>query len=433
MDTNPNLIGINALLEAADDTIAEPAVSIAGPTRKRQKVSPDTAVALLQQVKDNTYRLDKYNTWFEDWFKSTFKMDLPTDGPGYEASQNIRDAFIVQNYVSNHPGEITSTWESGMALNNAIKDNYAVLIQFAADKAYNASTWGAVMNQLSSFMQRGSDSAKETYTNVIDLFQKWGRGQTEAARQFFQTNLGALIKLTAQNLAIGGATVGAVYYFPTTIAEIIYNLAKLGAYLGIYGSVALGIAAVGAVLNKYITNGGKKIAGIDIVGNSEYILGAINKPNSEEAIQMRATLMEYVSPTLEKIQELKTQSAAVVRNESKSDSEQLADLITASKQRMQDAIEESSQRASKIAVSDIWWNTFRRVSLEEDGNIVSAKTAADEAVDAFKSTLNMGAGTKAAGGRGGQKTKRKRQSKKTKAKKHRNKSHKKRRAKSHKK
>ena len=98
------------------------------------------------------------------------------------------------------------------------------------------------------------------------------------------------------------------------------------------------------------------------------------------------------------------------------------EIYTINKKRNQEALNEANE------ISRIWWDAYRRELLKNNGKydaIETAKVAADAEVNAFKTALG---GVKAAGG--GRNTKRKRQSKKTKANKHHKKSHKKRHTKS---
>jgi len=408
--------GIDALLNAVVQ-VTEPA------TKKTKKAEPTTPQELLIQVKGNEHRLGHYKKWFKDWFESTFKMEMPVDGPAYAASQHIFDAFIVNNYVRNHPENgATSTWNNGMALNNAIKANYGTLIEFAAQKAYDQSTWGAVMNQVSSYMPN-----EQSYNTIMTSLKTWAGRQNEAAQQFFTTNLGELIKLSMKRLAIGATAAGVALYAPYTLYGIVYYAANLGVQLGIYGSIAAGIIAVGAFINNLYNKATNKLAGIDIVAGSENILTILNNPQGPEAQAMLESLNNYTKPTLDKLRE---DWNAQMKEQDKTPQENLDELITKSKADTETADKAEAAQRFANEVSRIWWGEYKRVLAENDGKydtISTAKTAADAAVDAFKTALGGGGAAAAGGGkRGGRTTKRKRQSKNKKARK----SHKKRRTKS---
>jgi len=410
--------GIEALVNAVVQvTTDEPAL------KKTKKAGPKTPGDLLDQVKGNEHRLPHYEKWFKTWFESTFKMEMPDDGPAYAASQHIFDAFIVNNYVRNHPeNDVAQAWNSGMALNSAIRANYGTLIEFAAQNAYNESTWGAVMNQVSSYMTS---------------LKTWAKANNAAAQQFFKTKLGELIKLSMKRLAIGATAAGVALYAPYTLYGIVYYAANLGVQLGIYGSIAAGIIAVGAFINNLYDKTTNKLAGIDIVAGSENILTILNNPRGLEAAAMLDSLKTYTKPTLEK---LKEDWNAQMKEQDKTPQENLDELITKSRADTETADKAEAAQRFANEVSRIWWGEYKRVLAENDGKfdaIKTAKTDADAAVDAFKTALEGGGGAAAAGGgafaaaagggkRGGRTTKRKRQSKNKKARK----SHKKRRTKS---
>lgn len=412
--------GIDALMQAVI-TVSETPIE-----KKTKRELPQTPEALITQVTAIAPRLERYQTWYNEWFEKTFKMDEPvqTDGLAYAASQNIFHAFIVNNYVKNHlENTAAQGWGSGMALNNAIKANYGTLIEFAAQKAYNASTWGAVMNQLSSYMQTVKEFA--SYEDVMSKLKTWATQNKMAAQDFFQTNLGGLIKLSMKRLAIGASTLGVAYYFPSTVYGILYYMADLSVKLGIYGSIGAAIVAVGAVIDKYYNKGKNTLAGIDIVGGSENILTMLNDPQGEEAEQMRTYLTSFVSPRLDKLQ---ADWNTKMKEQSKTPETNFEELIQNSHVAMVNENTDRTKQNQANEISKIWWDAYRRELLKNNGrydSIEAAKSAADKEVNAFKTALG---GVRAAGG--GRNTKRKRQSKKTKAKKSHKKSHKKRDTKS---
>ena len=358
-------------------------------------------------------------------------MDEPvqTDGRAYAASQNIFDAFIVNNYAGNHNKSEITKKESGPALNIAIKENYGTLIEFAAQKAYNASTWGAVMNQLSSYMQNVKEFAP--YEDVMSKLRTWATQNKMAAQDFFQTNLGGLIKLSMKRLAIGASTLGVAYYLPSTVYGILYYMADLSVKLGIYGSIGAAIVAVGAVIDKYYNKGKNTLAGIDIVGGSENILTMLNDPQGEEAEQMRTYLTSFVSPTVVK---LRADWNTKMKEQSKTPETNFEELIQNSHVAMVNANTDTTKQNQANEISKIWWDAYRRELLKNNGNydaIEKAKVAADAEVNAFKTALGgVGAADGSSSNLGGRNTKRKRQSKKTKANKSHKKSHKKRDTKS---
>lgn len=421
VDNSADVGGIDALMQAAITVSETPTIE-----KKTKRELPPTPQALITQVKGNEYRLGRYQTWYNEWFEKTFKINQPvqTDGPAYAASQNIFDAFIVNNYVKNHlDNNAVQGWGSGMALNNAIKANYGTLIEFAAQKAYNASTWGAVMNQLSSYMQTVKDFA--SYEDVMAKLKTWATAQNAAAQQFFQTNLGGLIKLSMKRLTIGASTMGVAYYFPSTAYGILYYMANLGVQLGIYGSIGAAIVAVGAIINNLYDKTSNTLAGINVVGGSENILTMLNNPQGKEADQMRTYLISFVSPTLDKLQQDWTTK---MKEQSKTPETIFEELIQNSHVAMVNENTGETIQNEANEISRIWWDAYRRELLKNNGKydaIETAKVAADAEVNAFKTALG---GVKAAGG--GRNTKRKRQSKKTKANKHHKKSHKKRHTKS---
>lgn len=428
VDNIADVGGIDALMQAAI-TVSETPIE----RKQNRQQLPLTPQALITQVKNNQHRVERYQIWYNEWFKKTFKMDEPvqTDGRAYAASQNIFDAFIVNTYARNHDKSEITKEKSGPALNIAIKENYGTLIEFAAQKAYNASTWGAVMNQLSSYMQTVKEFAP--YEDVMSKLRTWATQNKMDAQDFFQTNLGGLIKLSMKRLAIGASTLGAAYYLPSTVYGILYYMADLSVKLGIYVSIGAAIVAVGAVIDKYYNKGKNTLAGIDIVGGSENILTMLNDPQGEEAEQMRTYLTSFVSPTVVKLRE---DWNTKMKEQSKTPETNFEELIQNSHVAMVNENTDRTKQNQANEISKIWWDAYRRELLKNNGqydSIEKAKSAADKEVNAFKTALG---GVRAADGSssnlGGRNTKRKRkrQSKKTKANKSHKKSHKKRDTKS---